>query len=408
MRNLPMLYPEETEMKLTPANIAALTLPDGIADKIYFDEDMPGFGVRLRRSGKRSLVLQYAVASRTRKIPLGPVTDLAKARSTAKTLLAKIRLGGDPASERVQARARAGETFGALIKPFIAHQEGRLKPRSLRAADHHLFMLSKPLHPLPIATIDRRRVAAHLTEVAQARGPATANRMRSSLSAFFTWAIREGLLETGNPVALTNKANERGPRTRVLSDAELALIWQAAGDDQYATIVRLLILTGLRRARNWRVLLERDQLSISLPFQLAHQERSPHLVPISAPVRALLEAQPRRDGRDRVFTTLSWHASKTALDQTIAETAGTPLTPWVLHDLRRALSTTMHDALGVAPHVVEVLLGHVGHQSGVAGTYNKAQYLPECSRALDRWADHVMSIVTGERAKAQVVQLKRA
>ena len=37
--------------------------------------------------------------------------------------------------------------------------------------------------------------------------------------------------------------------------------------------------------------------------------------------------------------------------------------------------------------VVEVLLGHIGHQAGVAGVYNQATYLPECRNALDRWAD---------------------
>jgi hypothetical protein len=202
-------------MKLTPAAIASLVLPSGIDDKIYFDEDMPGFGVRLRRSGKRSLVLQYAVAGRTRKIPLGPVAELSKARAAAKTLLAQVRLGGDPAKEKAQARARAGETFGALVKPFMVHQQGRLKPRSLEATDQHLVKLCKPLHPLPIATIDRRTIAARLAAIAQANGPAAANRTRASLGAFCTWAVREGLIET-SPVAFTNKAIENGPRSHAV------------------------------------------------------------------------------------------------------------------------------------------------------------------------------------------------
>jgi hypothetical protein len=55
---------------------------------------------------------------------------------------------------------------------------------------------------------------------------------------------------------------------------------------------------------------------------------------------------------------------------------------------------------------VEALLGHVGgHKSGVAGVYNKAIYLEERRRALERWGAHIMELVTGKRVKARVVDL---
>jgi integrase len=399
-------------VKLTPSTIAGLTLPAGIDDKIFFCEDMPGFGVRLRRSGMRSLVLQYAVAGKTRKIPLGPVADLNKARSTAKTLLAKIRLGGDPASEKAQARARAGETLGSLVKPFLLHQQTKpkpLKPRSLKESERHLLPMCWPLHALPITAVDRRTVAARLAAIAQDNGPAAANRARGTLGAFFTWAIREGLIDT-NPVSLTHKAAENGPRSRVLTDGEIANVWQALGDDQYGTILRLLVLSGLRRGEIGELCwseINFDSNLITIPPSRTKNGRM-HLVPMSAPVRALLEAQPRRDDRDRVFTEPLWNKAKIELDQRIAEINGSSLEGWVVHDLRRVFSTTLHDKLGIAPHIVEVLLGHIGHRSGVAGTYNQATYLTECERALSRWADHVMAIVTGEVKAAQIIQLKRS
>ena len=58
-------------MKLTATAIKSLTLPDGIDDKIYFDDELPGFGLRLRRSGDRSWWAQYAIGERTRKLRLG-------------------------------------------------------------------------------------------------------------------------------------------------------------------------------------------------------------------------------------------------------------------------------------------------------------------------------------------------
>jgi len=56
---------------------------------------------------------------------------------------------------------------------------------------------------------------------------------------------------------------------------------------------------------------------------------------------------------------------------------------------------------------VEEILGHVGgHKGGVAGVYNKAIYLEERRRALERWGAHIMELVTGKPAKARVVDLR--
>jgi hypothetical protein len=81
---------------------------------------------------------------------------------------------------------------------------------------------------------------------------------------------------------------------------------------------------------------------------------------------------------------------------------------WVLHDFRRALSTALHDRFNVPPHVVETILGHVsGHKGGVAGTYNRALYLDERRRALERWGAHVMELAEDAPRKAKAVQLRR-
>ena len=395
------------KMKLTAATIAELTLPDGKAEQIFWDQDLACFGVRVRSSGHKSFVVQYAVSGNTKRVPLGNVTEIepSKARRLAKDLLAQIRLGGDPAHAKTQARARAVETFGSLIKPFIIRQQGRLKPRSLVETRRHLEKLCRPLHPLPLNSIDRRVVAARLTEIATTNGPSASNRTKGSLGAFFTWAVREGLIDV-NPAALTNKAIENGPRNRLLLDHELRLIWRALGDDDYAAVVRLLVLTGLRRSEVGELLWTEVDLAgnlIRLPPWRTKNGRE-HLVPMSAPVRALIEAQPRQGDRDRVFRVTAWNSSKAALDARVGELNGAALPGWTLHDLRRKFSTALHDELGVMPHVCEVLLGH--HQGGISAVYNKAQYISECERALSRWSDRVMSIVTGAPVTAEIIQLR--
>jgi integrase len=59
---------------------------------------------------------------------------------------------------------------------------------------------------------------------------------------------------------------------------------------------------------------------------------------------------------------------------------------WTLHDLRRTLATHMNN-MGIAPHVVEQLLGH--SMPGVMAIYNRSLYLPEKLDALNKWCDRL-------------------
>jgi integrase len=242
--------------------------------------------------------------------------------------------------------------------------------------------------------IDRRALAARITDVASSSGAVTANLTRNSLSAFFTWAMRQGLLDN-NPVTGTNRHPQQS-RTRVLSDSELEIVWNALGSDDFSVIVRLLILTGQRREEigslAWSEIAD-DQ--IVLPPQRTKNKRG-HRIPIVPPVRAILDSrQPNGGflfGRYLAKPFSGWGVGKAKLDQRI-RAAGHQLEPWTLHDIRRSVSTTMHEQLGVPPHIVEAILNHVsGHKAGVAGTYNRATYEREVRIALTRWADYVLAL----------------
>jgi integrase len=213
----------------------------------------------------------------------------------------------------------------------------------------------------------------------------------------FTWAMREGLALV-NPVANTNKRQER-PRDRVLVDAELRAVWQALGDGEYATIVKLLMLTGQRANEiaglRWSEI-DFDRGVISLPGSRTKNGK-PHELPMASQVRALLQAQPRIEGRELVFGKgdgpfSGFSRCKEVLDNAVA------LAPWVLHDLRRSVATGMAD-IGIQPHIIEAVLNHVsGHKGGIAGIYNRAQYSTEKAQALARWDEHVCGVV-GMRAR---------
>jgi Arm DNA-binding domain len=88
-------------MKLTEETVRTLVVPEQATDKVFWDDALPCFGVRVYRSGKRSWVIQYAIEGRTRHITIGSIDlfKLTEARARVKKLLAKVRLGADPAAD---------------------------------------------------------------------------------------------------------------------------------------------------------------------------------------------------------------------------------------------------------------------------------------------------------------------
>jgi len=70
---------------------------------------------------------------------------------------------------------------------------------------------------------------------------------------------------------------------------------------------------------------------------------------------------------------------------------------WRLHDLRRTVVSGMA-ALGVAPHVADRILNHVGGTiGGVAAVYQRHEFLAERKAALDLWGAHVSAITNQAR-----------
>jgi integrase len=385
-------------MRLTEAAARAITLPQGKRDHVEWDDTIPCFGVRVRAGGSKVYVFQYRVGTQSRKMTLGKVgaVDFGKARSAAKELYARKALGQDPAGERKESQARAGETFEACVRLYLERRrrEGKLRASSLTEIERHLTRNLKTLHPIPIHKVDRRAIAIELARLTES-GPVQANRTRATLVKFLNWCAGEAFIDA-NPAAFTNKNKEQS-RDRVLSDDELRRLWQALPkDDDFGDILRLLALTAQRREEiselRWSEV-DLDRGVIALPTSRTKNRRS-HLIPVTSTAHAILEARPRRDGRDLIFGRgeggfSGWSHRKRDLDEQLR------IPPWVLHDLRRTAATGMNE-IGISPWVVEAVLNHLsGSRAGVGGVYNRSQLQADKAQALARWDIHLMAIVEG-------------
>ncbi len=406
----------------TEADVKRLSLARGKTDKIFVDDTLEGFGFRIRRkkSGEsRNFIYQYRFAGKTWRIDIGdwPAMSVKVARDRAEAYRGQLKdakngRGQHPGAERDALKIEARPTLqpkslGKIIDDYLESRREHLRERSFEEIERHLRGVWKPLHPYQLSELNHAVIGERLDVIAKERGPVAANRSRSSLSAFFVWAMKRGHI-AANPVTATDKRKEES-RERVLSDEELAAIWLACPESDYGRIVRLLILTGQRREeigglRNSEVATGADGAQLQLPGARTKNKR-PHIVPLSERAIDILNAIPERVGRDCLFGEgdggfSGWSRAKKALDAKLKLKE-----EWTLHDLRRTAATRMAD-LGVQPHIIEAVLNHVsGHKAGVAGIYNRSAYSKEKREALELWANH-LRVIVAKASGANVTTLK--
>ena len=103
-------------MKLTQTSIARLT--SSKADEIFFDDELPRFGVRLREGGSRKYVVQYRQGGIPRRYTIGPTATmtLEEARKLARKVLVAVDDGRDPAAEKETARAASSLILATVVR----------------------------------------------------------------------------------------------------------------------------------------------------------------------------------------------------------------------------------------------------------------------------------------------------
>jgi integrase len=260
------------KIRLDPRTVAGLVLPKGKPEDFAWDADLENFGLRLRRRRdggvQRTWVTQYRANGHTRRCSIGSADNItpAQARDAARKILAKVELGADPQLEREEKRRQAARTFRAVVETYLAAKQAELRPASYRVT--RLYLTGgyfKPLHAMPVTAVRRSDVANCIRGIACKRSASTAAAARRALSAFFAWAIADGLLGDGaNPVDGSHRPADPQSRDHVLTDSELVAVWNACSDgDDFSRVVRLLVLLGSRRQEvggmRWSELERKDQ-----------------------------------------------------------------------------------------------------------------------------------------------------
>jgi integrase len=377
-------------MKITKANINKLICPLGKDEVAFSDDEIDGLLLRARNSGARAWYYRYRDSyGRSRRLKLGDAKVVApeEARDLARAAAREIAVGNSPVEKRKA--ARHAQSCKELFDLYLAHAQIAQRQTTLEATKRHLNRNAAPLANEPVVAITRSAIRAFKDKLVETTGPVQTNRTLATLSACWSWALRNGVIPEGdNPASYIDKFPEQ-PRERVLSMQELRAIWTATGGgSKHDRLVRFLMLTAARRAEGGGMAW--SELSGDLWVVPSHRMKGGVSHEVVLPSIAL-EHLPPRDNHPFVFginTPFSgWSGAKTRLNNALG------FSDWGLHDFRRTFSTEMNSRELAQPHIIEATLAHIGAKSGVAGVYNTASFRPQKKAALLAW----VKLLTDER-----------
>lgn len=384
--------------KLSDKKLKALQGASRDAPEMYADGE--GLSVRASKQGQLSWVFSYRLGGRGSKLErltLGRYPDLSLKTAREKREKCRQWLAGglDPKTElelSTEETLKPVTVQDALEYWLVNYARRKRSDEELVRAQ-----LRKHIYPrlgrYPLARCETRHWVACFDEINQTK-PMTAGRMFqiSKQALRFCKVRRYAASDALAFLTIQDVGQPSGQRDRVLSDSELADVWRCTdSDDQqpyYSRLLKMLVLFGARtmevRLSRWS---EWDFTSWIWTVPKEHSKTREKIVrSIPEAIRPWLEELKRETGKtglllgeDRTRQAVSLKGRRLFKDFHHNE-------PWTLHDLRRTFSTGLNN-MGIAPHIVELLLGHA--LPGVMAIYNRSLYLPEKLDALNKWHERL-------------------
>lgn len=369
---------------------AVETAAPRIKNYIIWDEDLPGFGLRVFPSGKRSYVVQYRNSGRSRRLTIGRhgVWTAENARREAKAQLGRVASGSDPAQERLE--DHRAMTVKHLCERYIQDLEAGLilgkggRPKKQSTIDTDIGRIRRHVIPLigtrRVKDLTRADMVKIMRDIMAGRsriivktkklrgksivrgGPGTATRTLGLIGGILTYAIDLGVIDH-NPAHGIKKPKYK-VRERRLTEGEYGILGEmlrnAEAENRFwptTDIIRQIALTGCRRGE----IINLKWCDVDLDgscLRLSESKEGRSIRPIGLPVVEFLEAQ--RDiamgsyvfpgfGNDNAFGGFPNHWN--------ALFKGSPLEGVTAHVLRHSFASIGND-LGLTEITIAALLGH--------------------------------------------------
>jgi len=393
-----------SESRITEKIVRALKAPH-LGSRILYDDEVPGFGVRITANSVISFVLDYRINERKRRYTIGRYPELgpAAAREEAIQLRGALRVGEDPLAEKEQ--RREAPTIEDLFNDYLErHAKIYLRPNTIRSNES---MARNDILPkigkIKVTDLKRRDIEALHQSLKES--PYQANRVRALLSKMLNLA-KNWEWRSDNPCEGVPKYREE-KRDRWLSTQEIERLCTALDkhpNQSAANAIRLMLLTGARRGEALTATWEDFNLELGIWTKPSHhtkQKRTEH-VPLSAPALQLLVSMKEKSESPYLFPGEVPDKPTQELKRVWTSLCKKAQLKNVrLHDLRHTYASHLVSS-GMSLPIVGRLLGHTQPQT-------TARYAHLADDPLRQATNRFASIVAAARSRkpAEVVPLHR-
>ena len=374
-------------------------------DKRFFvyDDKQPGLRVYVTPTGNKSFQFQARskelskVVSRT----LGkfPALSIKEAREQAASLLSEMNAGAD--IEQTRRDERQKKLLDPTVENFSVEYIERYAQKRKKTWKEDQRILNYDIIPeignVRMNDVKKRHIIAVLDRVENRGSMTSCNRTLAVLSKMFGFALERDVIEHF-PVYGIKKRGVEKSRDRIISDDEIIELWESLDNLSVNMLIKFLFVTGQRtgetRQMQWN---EIDDDVWTIPGERTKNGMT-HVVPLSSMALDIIE-QMRGMSNDQ-FVFPSRKEGKCLYENAAAKVMYRLVNKhlwnrFTIHDLRRTFRSQL-SSLGVSQTVAERLINH--KQQGIVGVYDRYEYLEEKKVAMQKWADKLNEIITGDTA----------
>ncbi|MCM7080632.1 MULTISPECIES: tyrosine-type recombinase/integrase [Enterobacter cloacae complex] len=399
--------------KLSDTSLRKMVGRESPGDSFYADGD--GLSVKVSKIGIMTWYFTYRIGGRStapQRLKLGNYPDLSlkAARAKRDQCRAWLAEGKNPkhqltvTTQETLKPVTVKEALEYWIREYASHKRANV--------EKHIEQLNKHIYPyigaFPLSMCETRHWLECFSRVRDEAPVAAGYLLQMCKQALkFCRVHRYAVSNVLDDLTIDDVGRKQNKRDREHTRQELADIWRECSGMKfkpyYSALLRLLVVFGCRtqelrmsRVTEWDL----NDWVWTVPKE--HSKGGEKILrPIPVDIRLFIkQLLEQNQNTGLLLGEIKKPEAVSQWGRMLYKRLGHS-EPWTLHDLRRTFATTLNN-MGIAPHVVEQLLGH--SLGGVMAVYNRSQYLPEKLDALNKWTER-LDLLSDENSNITILKV---